>query len=54
MIEYKTYGMARFKIEEGFYTIEQLEQIVHQLKQAKQIQDAHLMKSMQPTEKKSV
>lgn len=44
--ETKTIGTAKFWIQEGYYTIEQLEQITQQLKMAKAAQDNHLRKAM--------
>jgi hypothetical protein len=34
--------MAAFHIEEGMYTIKELEQMLAEFKQAKEIQDRHL------------
>lgn len=47
--ETKTFGMAKFWVQEGFYTIEQLEQMTQQLKMAKAAQDDHLRKAMGKT-----
>jgi len=44
--ETKTVGTAKFWIQEGYYTIEQLEQMTQQLKMAKAAQDDHLRKAM--------
>ena len=46
MEEYKVYDTARFFIEEGMYSIGELEEIVRQLKEAKKQQDEMLRKSM--------
>lgn len=47
-LEYKTYGMARFHVPEGMYSIAELEELLKQLKEAKAQQDKHLAQSMQP------
>lgn len=46
MEEYKTYDMARFHIEEGAYSIEDLEEILRQCKELKKQQDEMLRMSM--------
>jgi len=46
MYEYKTYNTARFFIEEGYYSIEELEALIKQLKEAKRMQDEALRKSI--------
>jgi hypothetical protein len=44
--KYTTHEMAAFHIEEGMYTIKELEQMIAVLKQAKEIQDRHLKNSL--------
>ena len=39
---YTTHEMAAFHIEDGMYTIKELEQMLLEFKQAKEIQDRHL------------
>lgn len=39
---YTTHEMAAFHIEEGMYTIKELEQMLAEFKRAKEIQDRHL------------
>ena len=48
MTEYerRTIKMAAFYIPEGMYSIEELEEMLAQFKQAKEIQDRHLKKSI--------
>jgi hypothetical protein len=46
--EIKTYGTAQFYVQEGMYSIEQLEQLLANFKEAKAIQDRHLQQSLQP------
>ena len=48
MSEYKytTHEMAAFHIEEGMYTIKDLEELLADFKIAKEIQDRHLNKAM--------
>lgn len=45
--EYKVYGTAQFYVEEGMYSIAELEQLIHDLKDAKKLQDAALRKSLE-------
>ena len=44
--EYAVYETTRFRVEEGFYSIEYLEELVKNLKDAKAVQDQHLLQSM--------
>jgi hypothetical protein len=44
--EYAVYETTRFLVEEGFYSIEYLEELVKNLKDAKAVQDQHLLQSM--------
>ena len=44
--EYKTYPTARFHICDGFYTLEEIEDFVVQFREAKQVQDRALKRSM--------
>jgi hypothetical protein len=48
MSEYKhtTHEMASFYLEEGMYTIKDLEELIADFKIAKEIQDRHLNKAM--------
>ena len=48
MTEYerRTIKMAAFYIPEGMYSIEELEEMLAQFKQAKEIQDRHLKKAI--------
>lgn len=46
MDEYKVYETARFFVEEGMYSIGELEELVRQFKEAKKMQDAALRRSM--------
>jgi hypothetical protein len=47
--EVKTYGTAQFYVQEGMYSIEQLEQLLANFKEAKRLQDQHLAASLKPT-----
>ena len=40
--EYKNYGTARFQIEGGMYSIQELEDLLDKLKAAKRLQDSAL------------
>lgn len=42
----KTHEMAAFHIEEGMYTIKELEQMLVEFKQAKEVQDRHLKNAL--------
>jgi hypothetical protein len=44
--KYTTHEMAAFHIEEGMYTIKELEQMIAVFKQAKEIQDRHLKNAL--------
>jgi hypothetical protein len=46
ILKFKTYPSARFWINEGYYTIEQLDQMLAQMKIMKARQDQHLKQSM--------
>jgi hypothetical protein len=50
---YKTYGMARFHVPEGMYSIEEIEEMLANMKEAKKRQDEHLKASMQPLKEKN-
>jgi FPC/CPF motif-containing protein YcgG len=50
---YKTYSMARFHVPEGMYSIEELEEMLANIKEAKKRQDEHLNASMQPLKEKN-
>ena len=43
---YTTYEMAAFHIEEGMYTIKDLEELIADFKIAKEIQDPHLKNAL--------
>lgn len=45
-ITFKTYGAAKFKVDD-WYTIEELEKLVEDLKAVKERQDEQLLKSLQ-------
>ena len=51
--EIKTYGSAQFYVQEGMYSIEQLEQLLANFKKAKAIQDQRLAASLKPTQEKA-
>jgi hypothetical protein len=44
--EHTTHEMASFYLEEGMYTIKDLEELIADFKIAKEIQDRHLNKAM--------
>jgi glutamate synthase domain-containing protein 2 len=44
-ITFETYGTAQFRLE-GWYTIEELEQLVKDLKSVKERQDKAILQSM--------
>jgi hypothetical protein len=48
--EYKTYDMARFYVEEGMYSIKEIEQLLALLKDARDKQREALARSMEPIE----
>ena len=50
---YKTYGMARFHVPEGMYSIEDLEEMLANMKEAKKHQDEHLKAAMRPLKEKN-
>ena len=50
--EYKAYDTARFHIPEGFYSVEDVEEILANLRRAKQITETHLARSMETIEKR--
>lgn len=45
--------MGAFYIEEGMYTIEELEQMLAEFKEAKAIQDKHLEAAIRPIKEKN-
>ena len=47
MEEHKTYDTARFHLEEGAYSIEELEEILRQCKKMKKEYDEMLRRSME-------
>ena len=47
MEEITTYGLAKFYIFEGYYSIEEVEKLLAGFKEAKQAQDKALKKSME-------
>ena len=47
--EYKNYGTARFQIEGGMYSIQELEDLLDKLKAAKRLQDSALKDTMRST-----
>ena len=49
-LEVVRYGTAKFWIEEGMYSIEQVEQMLRTLKEAKRIQDEHLAQAIKREE----
>ena len=50
---YKTYGMARFYVPEGMYSIEEVEQMLADMKEAKRHQDEQLKAAMRPAKEKN-
>ena len=50
---YETYGMAKFYVLEGMYSIAELEQMLSDFKEAKLRQDAALEAAMKPTKEKN-
>lgn len=50
---YKTYGTARFLLPEGFYSIEELEQLLAELKATKEQTDQALKKVMKPLKERN-
>jgi len=44
--EHTTHEMAAFHIEEGMYTIKELEELIADFKIAKEIQDRHLKNAL--------
>ena len=50
---YETYGMARFHVPEGMYSIAELEQMLADFKEAKRRQDDHLKAAIQPIKEKN-
>ena len=44
--EYKTYGVARFEVQGGLYSIQELEDLLYKFKAAKRRQDEVLVNSM--------
>jgi len=50
---YKTYGMARFHVPEGMYSIAEMEEMLADMKEAKRHQDEQLKAAMQPAEEKN-
>ena len=50
---HQTYGLARFYIPKGMYSIAELEQMLANFKEAKQRQDEHLKASIQPLKEKN-
>lgn len=51
--EIKTYGTAQFYVQEGMYSIEQLEQLLDDFKEAKRRLDQRLEASLKPTQEKN-
>jgi len=49
---YKTYGMARFHVPEGLYSIKELEEMLASIKEAKRRQDEQLKAAMRPAKEK--
>ena len=47
--EYKNYGTARFQIEGGMYSIQELEDLLDKLKAAKRLQDSALKDTLRST-----
>jgi len=50
---YETYGMARFYVPEGMYSIKEIEEMLADMKEAKRYQDQRLKASMQPLKEKN-
>jgi len=50
-MKHDTYGDYQFKLEEGVYTVEELEKLVADLKMAQARMSNHLMQSMQSVRK---
>jgi hypothetical protein len=50
---YKTYGMARFYVPEGMYSIKEIEEMLADMKEAKRHQDERLKAAMQPLKEKN-
>lgn len=49
-LEVVRFGTAQFWIDEGMYSIEQIEEMLATLKEAKRIQDEHLAQSIERKE----
>jgi len=47
--EYKTYGMARFHIPGGLYSIEDVEKMLVHMRKTKQKTEEYLAKTLEPT-----
>ena len=50
---YKTYGTARFLLPEGFYSIEEIEQLLAELKANKEQTDQALKRAIKPLKEHS-
>ena len=50
---YKKYDMARFHIPEGLYSIENVEEMLVDMKKTKQKTEAYLSRSMEPIKEKN-
>jgi hypothetical protein len=50
-MKHETYGEYQFKLEEGVYTLAELEKLVADLKTAQARMSNHLMQSMQSVRK---
>lgn len=55
MIEYtyETYGMARFHVPEGMYSVDDLEQLIKEFREAEQIMDEQALAATQPMKTRS-
>ena len=50
---YKTYGTARFHIPEGFYSIEEIEKLLVDMKATNEQTEQSLKRSMKPLKEKN-
>lgn len=50
---YKTYGTARFLLPEGFYSIEEIEKLLVELKATKEQTDQALKRAIKPLKERN-
>ena len=50
---YKTYGMARFHVPEGMYSIEEIEEMLVDMKATKERTDQALKRAIKPLKEKN-